>query len=123
MDGQIIPRPASLDNEIYLGIPIGLKFLFGTIKELGPKLNSIADSALAPWQKSKVFRSHLLPSLSHDLSSGRVDKSCLSEIDKKVNNFLRFIIKNPDIAATPFFHVNRNIGGLDICKRYQEADV
>ena len=102
MGGQITHQLASLDNEVYLGIPIGLKFLFITTKELCPKLNSIADSALAPLQKLDELRSHLLPSLSHDLSSGRVDRSCLSEIDKKVKNFLRFITKTPYIAAIPF---------------------
>ena len=103
MDGQIIPRLASLDNEIiYLGIITGFKFLFSITQELCPKLNSIADSALAPWQKLEVLRSpHLLPSLSH--SSGRVDKSCLSEIDKKVKYILLFITKTTDIAPTTFF--------------------
>ena len=86
MGGQIIPQLASLDNEIYLGIPFGLKFICSTIalvytKELGPKLNSFADSALAPWQKLDVLRSHLYL-LFLTISLGTVDKSCLSEIDK-----------------------------------------
>ena len=80
MGGQIIPQLASLDNEVYFGIPIGLKFLFSTTMELGFELNSIAVSALTPWEKLEVLRSHLLHSLSHDFSSGRIDKSCLSEI-------------------------------------------
>ena len=111
MGGKIIPQLASLNNEIYLGIPIGLKFLFSSTKELGPKLNSIADSALAPWQKLEILRSLLLPSFSHNISSGRIDKSCLSEIDKKVKNFLRLVTKAPDTAATPIFHANHNIDG------------
>ena len=44
----IIPQLAFLDNEIYLGIHIGLKLIFSTTKELGPKLNLISDSALVP---------------------------------------------------------------------------
>ena len=34
-----------------------------------------------------------------------------------------FITKTPDIAATPFVHANRIIGGLAICQLNQEADV
>lgn len=81
----VIPQLASLDNLIYLGILNGL--------------NPLSDSVLDPCQKLEVLQFHLLPSLSHDLSSGMVDKSCLTEIDKKENNYLRFITKPPGIAV------------------------
>ena len=55
--------------ERFLGIQIGSKFLFNVTTDIPAQLNQLLDSRLTPWQKIEVLRSHLIPSLSHDLSS------------------------------------------------------
>ncbi|KZS00284.1 Uncharacterized protein APZ42_003477, partial [Daphnia magna] len=69
--------PTANDQETYLGTPIGGKLRFRPPTDLIPNLDKIAASHLAPWKKLEIFRSHLLPSLSHHLASGRVLKDCL----------------------------------------------
>ena len=67
------------DREVYLGVPIGTKLTFRAPNDLVLKMDKLADSLLAPWQKLEVYRSHLLPSLSHHLASGRVEKEGLTD--------------------------------------------
>ena len=70
--------------ERFLGIPIGSKFLFNVTTDIPAQLNQLSDSGLTPWQKIEVLRSHLIPSLSHELSSGRVLKESIYDLDKAV---------------------------------------
>ena len=89
--------------ERFLGIPIGSKFLFNVTTDIPAQLNQLSDSGLTPWQKIEVLRSHLNPSLSHELSSGRVMKESTYDLDKSIKKFLRYNTNTPDNVATPFF--------------------
>ena len=92
--GKMQPGPALTINnteirevgeqeaEMYLGTPIGSKLTFTLPTDLPEKLALVASSLLSPWQKLEVFRAHLMPSLSHHLASGRVEKRSLEELDK-----------------------------------------
>jgi hypothetical protein len=91
------------DQETYLGTPIGGKLRFRPPTDLIPNLDKIAASHLAPWQKLKIFRSHLLPSLSHHLASGRVLKDCLTLLDTECRKFLGLICNLPNHATVLFF--------------------
>lgn len=70
------------DNEKYLGVPIGSRLLFRPATSLQGNLTKVIDSDLAPWQKLEVFCSYLVPSVSHHLATGRVEKSFLTELDR-----------------------------------------
>ena len=70
--------------ERFLGIPIGSKFFFNVTTDIPAQLNQLSDSGLTPWQKIEVLRSHLIPSLSHELSSGRVMKESIYDLDKSI---------------------------------------
>ena len=105
-----------------MGIPIGSKFLFNVTTDIPDQLNQLSDSGLTPWQKIEDLISHLIPSLSYELSSGRVIKESIYDLDKSIKHFLRYN-NNPDNVATPFFYADRNIGGLGIGKISQEVDV
>ena len=100
------------DQEIYLGTPIGAKLRFRPPNQLVSNLDKIAESLLAPWQKLEVFRSHLLPSLSHHLASGRVLKDFLTSLDTECRKFLGHITMVPNSATVPFFYADRRVGGL-----------
>ena len=103
--------------ERFLGIPIISKFLFSVTTDIPAQLNQLSDSGLTPLQKIEVLRSHLIPSISHELSSGRVMKESIYDLDKSIKQFLRYNIN------TPFFYADRNIGGLGIGKISQEVDI
>ena len=107
----------------FLGIPIGSKFLFNVTTDIPAQLNQLSDFGLTPWQKIEVLRSHLIPSLSHELSSGRVMKESIYDLDKSIKQFLRYNTNTPDNVATPFFYADRHIGGLGIGKISQEVDI
>ena len=109
--------------ERFLGIPIGSKFLFNVTTDIPAQLNQLSDSGLTPWQKIEVLRSQLIPSLSHELSSGRVMKESIYDLDKSIKQFLRCNTNTPDNVATPFFYADRHIGGLGIGKISQEVDI
>ena len=47
------------ENEIYLVIYLGIKFLFNITFDLPQKLDMVADSALAPWQTIEVLEAIL----------------------------------------------------------------
>ena len=123
------------EHEEYLGTPIGSKFLFRLPRTLPRKLNLLASSLLAPWQKLEVFRSHLLPSLSHYLASGRVRKTpvrdeddpdsglSLYELNQRCLDFLRLITATPLTATNEFFFADRRAGGLGANQLVDECDV
>ena len=107
---------------IYIYIYI-YKFLFNVTTDIPAQLNQLSDSGLTPWQKIEVLRSHLFPSLSHELSSGRVMQESIYDLDKSIKQFLRYNTNTPDNVATPFFYADRHIGGLGIGKISQEVDI
>ena len=107
--------------ERFLGIPIGYKFLFNVTNDIPAQLNQLSDYGLTPCQKIEVLRIH--PSLSHELSSGRVMKESIYDLDKSIKQFLRYNTNTPDNVATPFFYADRHIGGLGIGKISQEVDI
>ena len=111
------------DQETYLGIPIGAKLRFRPATELLSHLDKLADSLLAPWQKLEVYRSHLLPSLSHSLASGRVKKDVLTKLDTECRKFLGQVAEVPNQAVTEFFYADRGVGGLGTCRLREDADI
>jgi hypothetical protein len=110
------------DQEIYLGTSIGAKLQFRPPDEIVSHLDKI-ESLLAPWQKLEVFRSHLLPSLSHHLASGRVLKGALATLDIECRKFLGHIAKVPHTATTSFFYVDRRVGGLGTFNLTDDVDI
>jgi hypothetical protein len=82
IDGKRIRTLEQGHNEKYLGVPIGSRILFRPASSIPDSLVKDADSDLAPWQMLEIFRSHLLPSISHHLVTGRVEKSFLYDLDK-----------------------------------------
>jgi hypothetical protein len=100
------------EYETYLGVPMGTRLTFRPASDLKEKLVKIADSLLAPWQKLEVFRAHLLPSLSHHLSTGRVQRGFLDELDTRCAEFLRHVSFVPHTAHTAFLFADRRAGGL-----------
>ena len=134
VNNQVFHTPFSINNtpipslkkdefEVYLGIPIGHKYLFGLSSDIPNQLTSVAESLLAPWQKLEVLRTHLLPSMSFQLSSGRVKKDQLADLDNLVAKFLKYICKLPERASNTFLYASRNVGGLAIQKCSEEADI
>ena len=111
------------EHETYLGTPIGAKLRFRPPTELIANLDKIADSLLAPWQKLEVFRSHLLPSLSHHLSTGRVLKDVLTTLDTECRKFLGHICNVPNQTIKSFFYADRRVGGLGTCSLSDDADI
>ncbi|KAI9550368.1 putative reverse transcriptase-2 [Daphnia sinensis] len=111
------------DQESYLGTPIGGKLRFRPPTDLILNLDKIAASNLAPWQKLEIFRSHLLPSLSHHLASGRVLKDSLTQLDTECRKFLGLICNLPNHATVPFFYADRRVGGLGTCRLTDDADI
>ena len=95
------------EHETYLGVPIrtrlpGTRLTFRPASDLKEKLVKIADSLLAPWQKLEVFRAHLLPSLSHHLSTGRVQRGFLDELDTRCAEFIRHVSSSLIPHTRPF---------------------
>lgn len=123
IDGSPIRCLGPEDQEIYLGTPIGAKLRFRPPDEIVSHLDKIAESLLAPWQKLEVFRSHLLPSLSHHLASGRVLKGALATLDIECRKFLGHIAKVPPTATTSFFYADRRVGGLGTFSLTDDADI
>ena len=111
------------DHEVYLGVPIGTKLTFRAPNDLVFKMDKLADSLLAPWQKLEVYRSHLLPSLSHHLASARVEKEGLTALDFECRKFLGRIVGVPITAAVDFFYADRRVGGLGTFSLSEDADV
>ena len=111
------------EAEQYLGTPIGSKFTFTVPTDLPAKLALVASSLLSPWQKLEVFRAHLMPSLSHHLASGRVEKASLEDLDKTCRNFLASVACVPDNTHRCFYYADRRVGGLGAPCLKDEADV
>ena len=112
--------------ERLLGIPIVSNLLFNVTTDIPAQFNQLSDSGLTPWQKIEVLNSHLIPSLSHELSSVRVMKESIYDLDKSIKQFLRYNTNRyntPDNVATPFLYDDRHIGGLGIGKISQEVDI
>ena len=78
-----------------------------------------------------MYRSCFLPSLSHHLASGRVEKSSLNDLDIKWRLFFRNIcgiweargLGKNDMATNAFFYADRRIGGLGTVNLNEDADV
>jgi hypothetical protein len=123
IDGKPIRTLDDGDNETYLWVPIGSRLLFRPATSIPDSLVKVADSDLAPWQKLEVFRSHLLPSISHHLATGRVEKSFLHDLDKNCADFLRLVANVPHNAHTDFLYADRRAGGLGATRLSEDADV
>lgn len=111
------------ENEEYLGTPMGSKLLFRMPDTLKEKLDRLADSGLSPWQKLEVFRCALLPSLSHHLASGKVEKGSLHGLEQDCKDFLRYVANVPMSTNSAFFYADRRVGGLGAQSLSQEADI
>ena len=123
IDGKPIRTLDEGDNETYLGVPIGSRLLFRPATSLQGNLTKVIDSDLAPWQKLEVFRSHLIPSVSHHLATGRVEKSFLTELDRCCADFLRVVANVPHNAHSDFLYADRRAGGLGASRLTEDADV
>ncbi|XP_045029421.1 uncharacterized protein LOC123472237 [Daphnia magna] len=121
-DAEIRPL-AEDDQEDYLGTPLGARLTFRPTTSLAQNLIKVADSGLAPWQKLEVYRSCLLPSLSHHLASGRVEKGALYDLDVACRDFLRRVANVPISSNTAFFYADRRVGGLGMLPLTEEADI
>ena len=111
------------DTQDYLGIPIGAKLKFRTDTQLIGHLDMLKDAPLLPWQKLEIYRSHLLPSLSHHLASGYCVKGELHKLDVECRMFLGAITSAPKTTTTEFYYANRRVGGLGTFKLTDDADV
>ncbi|XP_057365066.2 uncharacterized protein LOC130685765 [Daphnia carinata] len=117
-------RPlAEEEHEDYLGTPIGARLTFRPATSLLDNLIKEADPGLAPWQKLEVYRSCLLPSLSHQMASGRVEKGDLCDLGVACRDFFRRIANVPVSSNTAFFYVDRRVGGLGMLPLTDEADM
>ena len=123
MNGQPIKSLSKEDREDYLGIPIGTKLRFNVTTDITAKLDRLAESHLAPWQKIEVLRSHLLPSLSHDLASGRALKADLAKLDMNCRKFMAMVTGVPPTTATAFYYADRSTGGLGMTRLVDDADI
>ena len=61
--------------------------------------------------------------MSFQLSSGRVKKDQLADLDNLVAKFLKYICKLQERASNTFLYASRNVGGLAIQKCSEEADI
>ena len=111
------------EHECYLGEPIGARLRFRPATSIPRNLHLLADSLLAPWQKLEVFRAYLIPSMSHHLASGRVEKRFLAELEQKCRNFLRLITNQPNSSSDEFFYADRRVGGLGVTPLPEDADI
>ena len=104
------------ENTNYLGVPIGNKLWFRPPDDLVTRfvgdMDKLAQSLLAPWQKLEIPRSHLLPSFSHLLASGRVARKDLFRLDMEIRPFLRLITGVPETSDKGFYYADRRVGGL-----------
>ena len=123
LDGSWIRALTDDDQENYLGTPLGARLTFRPTTSLPSNLIKIGDSGLAPWQMLEVYRGALLPSLSHHLASGRVDKQSLYDLDIACRDFLRKVACVPMSANTAFFYADRGVGGLGVLPLTEEADI
>jgi len=111
------------EQEPYLGIPIGAKLRFRPSTSMVALMDKVASSLLAPWQKLEILRSNLLPSLAHELASGRVAKETLALLDTECAKFLRFVCDLPDSSTRSYFYADRSAGGLGFTTLADDADV
>ena len=123
INGAEIREVGDEEAEQYLGTPIVSKFTFTVPTDLPAKLALVASSLLSPWEKLEVFRAHLMPSLSHHLASGRVEKASLEDLDKTCRNFLASVACVPDNTHRCFYYADRRVGGLGAPCLKDEADV
>ena len=123
LTGRRVRALADGEHEEYLGVPIGAKFLFRLPSDLPGLLAKVEDSGLAPWQQLEVYRSALLPSLSHHLSSGKVSKDSISHLITRCQDFMRKTANVPMPANTAFFYSDRRTGGLGSQNLSEEADI
>ena len=84
LDIKVISSLGIDEYEKYLGILIGAKLLFRPVSSVKNNLAKIANSLPTPPQKLEVLRSNIIPSLSHVLSSGRVEKAFLYDLDNHI---------------------------------------
>ena len=78
---------------------------------------------LAPWQKLEVFRAHVLPSLSHHLESGRVQRGFLNELNTRCVEFLRQVSFVPHTTHKAFLFLENWAGELGASQLKKDADV
>ena len=107
------------DSWIY---QLDLSFV-NVITDILAQLDQLSDSGLTLWQKIEVLRSHLNPSLFHELSSGQVTKELIYDLDKSIKQFLRYNTNTLDNVATPFFYTDRHLGGLVTGEINREVDI
>jgi hypothetical protein len=102
---------------------MGIRFTFRPTTDLREKLIKVADSLLSSWQKFEVFRAHFLPSLSHHLESGRVQRGFLNELNTRCVEFLRQVSYVPHTTHTAFLFADHWAGGLGASQLKKDADV
>ena len=117
-------RCLSEDEQVeYLGVPLGFKLRFRVPSQLVGHMDKIPTSLLSPCQKLEVLRSHLLPSLSHHLATGRTKKIELHVLDTECRKFMAHIANLPNHTIQEFFYSDRQIGGMGMFKLTDDADI
>ena len=112
------------EYECYLGIPVGRFQTFEIdMSTFDTKMDKIRDSLLAPWQKIEALRRFLIPTLTYELSSGRVGKQRLVDADMKIRQFIQSISNLPATSCLPFYYADRNIGGLAVPSLAEDCDI
>jgi hypothetical protein len=102
---------------------MGIRLTFRPATDFLEKLIKVADSLLAPWQKLEVFRAHVLPSLSHHLVSGRVQRGFLDELNTRCVEFLRQVSFVPHTTHKAFLFLENWAGELGASQLKKDADV
>ena len=106
-----------------MGTPSGYRLRFRPTTNLVTNMDRISESLLASWQKLEVFRSHLPPSLFHQLASARILKKSVGALDVECRKFLALITGIPITAVEAFYYADRGIGGLGTFRLVNDANV
>ena len=103
---------------------MGAKLQFRTNTQLkSGHLDKVKDAPLAPWQKLEIYRSYILPSLSHHLASGYCKKEELHKLDVECRMFLWAITSVQKQTTTEFYYADRRVGELGTFKLTDDSDV
>jgi len=111
------------ETESYLGVPMGTRLNFRSATDLPDNITKVADSDHAPWQKIEVFLAYIMPSLSHHLATGRVNRTFLDELDTRCAELLRLVANVPHTTHTAFQFADRRPGGLGASRLNKDSDV
>ena len=104
------------DCEVYLGTPIGSKLMFRPANQLIPHLmNKVADSLLAPLQKTG--------GIQESSTSVALPPTSVGACPQGRRKFLDYVAGVPSRATVPFFYADRKVGGLGTFRLGDDANI